>query len=149
MPTTDAADNPEDRAPDTPAETSRAIPEQRGEPRFRVQWHAAASFDGHHVFAGYTKDLSIKGATLYLDHNPEKAKSVSLRIQVPPLSEGAPPHVVDVEGRVVYAIHDSEEQLFRAGIHFNRFIKDSDRDFLESRLQSYPQTRADRPGDYA
>lgn len=139
MPTTDSAATPEDNAP---AEAAHAPVEQRGEPRFRVQWHAAVSFDGHHVFEAYTKDLSIKGATLYLDHNPEKTRSVSLRIQVPPLAEGASPHIVDIEGRVVYAIHDSDALLFRAGIQFGRFISEADRDFLESRLKTYPQTVA-------
>lgn len=140
MPTTDAADTPDDRTQDAPAGT--AAPEQRGEPRFRVQWHVMVALDGRDVCQGYTKDISTKGATLYLEHNPERFRSVSLRIQVPPLDESAGPHIIDVDGSVVYAIHDSDALSFRAGIHFSRFIKESDRNFLDSRLKSYPQTVA-------
>src|SRR5574340_917614 len=111
MPTTDAVDTPDDHTPDPPAGIAQAAPEQRSEPRFRVQWHVAVSLDGRDICHAYTKDVSTKGATLYLEHNPQKVRSVSLRIQVPPLAEGAAPHLIDVDGNIVYSIHDSDALL--------------------------------------
>lgn len=70
-----------------------------------------------------------------MEPNPQKVKTISLRIHVPPLDDRHPQHIVGVDGKIICTILDSEEQLFRCGIHFTRFKVESDIAFLTARLE--------------
>lgn len=124
-------------APDLASSFAQASEEQRDEPRFHVHWHVSASLDGHGVCQGFLKDISVKGATLYLDHNPEHIKTGTLQIQAPPLEAHTAPHLIEVEVRFIYSIHDSAEQMFRAGVLFKQFRVETDQTFLENRLVKF------------
>jgi hypothetical protein len=111
--------------------------EQRREPRFHVHWHVVTELDKHGICHGFIKEISIQGATLFLDHDLIKVKTILLEIESPALQPQAPPHILAIDCHVIYAIHDSEERMFRTGIHFHKFRIDSDKDFLDHRLRNF------------
>ena len=108
--------------------------ENRSEPRIRVRWHVDALVEGQPVLHGFVRDLSAKGADIFLGRNLQNVKSVKLHIHVPPLSVTGEHHIVEVSGKIVYTAHDSEELLFHTGIVFVKFNLDSDMEYLKSRL---------------
>ena len=98
------------------------------------KWHAEVLVDGHDVYQGIVKDISIKGLNLILDHNLQNAKFVKLHIHVPPLDIGSPHHILEVTGKITFAVYDSVEGSFRSGISFLEFTLESDRAYLNSLL---------------
>ncbi len=123
-------------AENDPADSPAHKPDSRNHPRHNVRWHADVLLGDHIACEGYAREISADGMTLFLDLNPEREhiRSVALRIHVPPLDDKHPQHIVEVEGRIVYTSHDAEEHMFRTGIHFTHFERDSDKEFLISRL---------------
>jgi hypothetical protein len=110
--------------------------EHRDSARHIVRWHADVLFGGH-ACQGIVHEISESGATIFLELNPGKIKTLSLHLHVPPLDDKHGQHIVEVEGKIVYSIHDNEEQLFRAGVHFSEFAKGSDPAFLASYLNGH------------
>ncbi|MDD2915574.1 MAG: PilZ domain-containing protein [Gallionella sp.] len=110
--------------------------ESRSEPRIHVRWHLEA-VDGQFVYHGSVKDISTKGADIFLDHNFQNVKLVTLRIHVPPLHVTDEHCVIEVSGKVIYSNHDSDEMLFRTGIKFLKFTVESDLENLRSRLAKH------------
>jgi hypothetical protein len=106
----------------------------RNEPRFRFRLNVDVLVDGQEFHHGFVKDISLEGATLYMDRNFQKPRSIQLHIKVPPLIAAGKPHVVKVAGMIVYSIYDCNEMSFRSGVNFNQFNTPSDRDFLQERL---------------
>lgn len=126
------ADLPAAPAAQPPADAPKHE-ECRNEPRVHVRWHADISVDDQ-VYSGFVKDISMQGADIFLDHNLQHVKSAKLRIHVPPLNVTIAHHVTEVSGKVIYTSHDSDEQLFRTGIKFLKFDRESDREHLQARL---------------
>lgn len=106
----------------------------RNEPRCRLRLPVDAFIDGREVHRGFVMDISLLGATLYLDRNLQKSHSIKLHIRVPPLVALNKPHIVKVTGTIVYSIYDSRELSFRCGISFLKFASQADQDFLQARL---------------
>ena len=112
-------------------------PECRSEPRIHVRWHAKALIDGHSAYNGFVKDISLKGADIFLGHSLQKVKFVNLHIHVPPLSVTSDPRIVEVSGKIIYTAYDSNESLFHTGINFLQFNLESDLAYLRSRIANY------------
>jgi hypothetical protein len=110
--------------------------EHRDSVRHVVRWHADVLVNGH-ACQGIVHEISESGATLLLELNPQKAKRLSLNLHVPPLDDKHGQHIVEVECKIVYSIHDSEERLFRAGVNFSEFANESDPAFLASYLNGH------------
>ena len=91
--------------------------EQRKAPRFRVKWKAGIVIDGQCVYHGFVNDISTSGASIYLDSNLDIAKC-TLYIHVPPLNLLSMPQIMEISGRILYVVHDADQQLFRAAIKF-------------------------------
>lgn len=108
--------------------------ESRSDSRIRVRWHVDIFVEGQSVQYGFVRDISLKGADIFLDRNLQNVKSVKLNIHVPPLSVTEVHHAVEVSGKVVHIIHDSDELLFHTGIVFLKFNLDSDQEYLKLRL---------------
>lgn len=108
--------------------------EHRSVPRFFVKWRAVALIDEQDRHHGFIKDISIKGAAVFLDRNLQSVEFIKLHIHIPPSHVTNTARTVQVYGKVVYAVYDSRELLFRSGIHFLRFDSEHDPGFLEMYL---------------
>ena len=113
---------------------SKAQPVPHDTPHPHFKWHADVMVDGHDVYQGYVRDISMHGLHLYLDHNLQNAKLVKLHIHVPPLLVTSPHRTLEVTGNITANIYDSVEDEFRSSINFIAFTLESDRIYLQSRL---------------
>ncbi|WP_283745440.1 PilZ domain-containing protein [Sideroxydans sp. CL21] len=104
------------------------------EPHPHFKWHAEVRVDGHDVFQGIVKDISMKGLNLVLDHNLQNSKLVKLHIHIPPADISSPHHVLEVSGKITSTVFDSAEEAFRSSISFIQFTLDSDQTYLQSLL---------------
>ena len=78
----------------------------------------------------------MNGADIFLEHSLQNVKFVKLHISLPPLSVTDNPRVVEVSGKIVHVVYDSNESFFRAGINFLKFNLESDLAYLKSRIVS-------------
>jgi hypothetical protein len=101
-------------------------------PHFR--WHAEVLVDGHDVYEGMVKDISMQGLNLILDHNLQNSKLIKLHVHVPQPSSSSPHHVLEISGKITSAVYDSTEESFRSHVVFSEFTSESDRAYLQSLL---------------
>lgn len=111
--------------------------EHRGEPRFRVRWRVSAVLANGESYHGVIKDISSKGAAILLSHDLKQTAEARLHIQVPPLNSGQKPHILVIRAKLLYTIHDNDELHFRSGLLFEEFKSDTDKNYLQSRLDNY------------
>lgn len=130
---------PQQPAKVTPA-TAQGSREHRSVPRFYVKWRTVAFIDAQSQHHGFIKDISTKGASVFLDRNLQSLEFIKLHIHVPPSHTLKEPRVIEVYGKIVYATHDNRELLFRVGISFLKFDSEHDPAFLEKYLTDF-QTR--------
>lgn len=130
--------------PPQPAKMSPAAAqgskEHRSVPRFYVKWRTVAFVDAQNQHHGFIKDISTKGASVFLDSNLQSLEFIKLHIHVPPPHTLKASRIIEVYGKVVYTTHDIKELLFRTGISFLKFESKHDPVFLEKYLTDY-QTR--------
>ena len=119
-------------APEAVAVTSSAHPHHHA---FH-KWHADILVDGHDLYHGFVKDISMHGAKLYLDHNLQNVKQVKLQIHIPPLKAATASYVIEVAAKVSDTIYDSDEEYFRSTVIFIKFSLESDSAYLESRTNN-------------
>lgn len=120
----------------TPTATAdrRKFRDMHDAPHPHFKWHAEVLVDGHDVFQGIVKDISMKGLNLVLDHNLQNSKLVKLHIHIPPLEISSSHHVLEVSGKITSTVFDSGEEAFRSSISFIQFTLDSDQTYLQSLL---------------
>lgn len=111
--------------------------EHRSAQRFYVKWRAIAFIDAQSQHHGFIKDISMKGAAVFLDRNLQSQEFIKLHIHVPPAYTLKVPRIIDVYGKVVYTAHDRHELLFRVGVNFLKFDSEQDPAFLETYLKNY------------
>lgn len=125
---------PETEAPQTfSGSTHLHGTEHRDNRRHAVIWHADVLL-GEIPCQGIIHEASESGVTLFLELNPQKLKTLWLRMHVPPLDDQHQQRLIEVEGKIVYSLHDNDMQMFRCGVQFAQFIQNDDRTFLSSRL---------------
>jgi hypothetical protein len=111
--------------------------EHRTEPRFRVKWPATVIVNEQNSHRGLIKDISTKGAAVLLDAHLHSTKFVNIRIHLPSLNAATGPRTIEIYGKIVYSIHDSNEFLFRTGVSFLKFHQESDQAHLSARLTNH------------
>lgn len=109
--------------------------EHRSEQRYRVKWYVVTTIDGLGTHHGYIKDISTKGTAVFLERNLQGVRTITLHIYAPTLETGGS-RIIEVQGKVVYSNHDSDELHFRSGIFFTKFKSKSDSAYLETRLKN-------------
>lgn len=114
--------------------------EHRSAQRFYVRWRAIAFIDTQSQHHGFIKDISLKGAAVFLDRNLQSLEFIKLHIHVPPSHVARAPRTVEVYGKIIYTVYDNKELLFRVGVNFLKFDSEHDPVFLETYLNSF-QTR--------
>ena len=139
IPGEDAINSSEAVTKNTPAASSgmQQFENQRGDDRYHVHWHVTVKLESGDAHQGVIRDISVNGATLYLEHNLHNANKATLDIHIPLLNVGEKPHSVEVHGKIAYMIYDSDEPYFRCGFSFTQFNVDTDRTYLHSRLIGY------------
>ena len=110
--------------------------EQAKVAHFRVKWHADIIIDGENAHHGFINDISTRGACVCLPECLNSTKC-TLKIHVPPLSSKGNTHFIEILGRLVYVVHDGNQQLFRAAINFLKFNFEGDLAFLGERLTKH------------
>lgn len=102
--------------------------------RTPTRLRVTAIIEAYGILQGYVRDISINGASLYVEHNLHIHKSIELQLIIPPQVVNEPPRVVVVAGKIVYSVYESYELGFRAGIHFLKFNNEADIAYLQSRI---------------
>ena len=110
--------------------------EQSKVAHFRVKWHAEIIIDGENAHHGFINDISTRGACVCLTQCLSSTKC-TLKIHVPPLNSKGSTHFIEILGRLVYVVHDGNQQLFRAAINFLKFNFEGDLAFLGERLTKH------------
>ncbi|MFA6062145.1 MAG: PilZ domain-containing protein [Gallionella sp.] len=100
-----------------------------------VKWHTDVLVDGHDVYRGYVRDVSLKGAELFLSHNLQHSQFVKLHIHVPPLQDSILPRILEMTARVLSPVYDSRAEYFRSSIVFLQFTFESDKTYLRTRVE--------------
>lgn len=111
--------------------------EHRSAQRFYVKWRTIAFIDTQSQHHGFIKDISVKGAAVFLDRNLQSLEFVKLHIHVPPSHAAKAPRTVAVYGKIIYTVYDNKELLFRAGVSFLKFDSEHDPVFLETYLNNF------------
>ena len=124
------------------AETAPHPPkDSRSEPRLHVKWHADAMIEGHGIYRGFVKEISLHGTDIFLDVNLHKVKLLKLRIYVPPATKTSSAHIIEASAKVTYTAYDSKEALFHIGMSFTQFNLESDRDYLQARITAFNRAK--------
>jgi len=100
------------------------------------KWHVDVLVNGHDVYHGYIKEISMQGANLFLNHNLQDSKQIGLQIHIPPLKATEKSHLLEVTAKVNNTIYDSGEEYFRTGVNFIRFSSEESSRYLESRINN-------------
>lgn len=108
--------------------------ESRKETRYRASWGIAITFEGHGLYEGRIKDISLHGTSILNGLNLKPDTIVKLHIYIPPLTSPGAPRILIVHGKTSYTVHDARNQRFRVGITFVKFERPSDRAYLEELL---------------
>lgn len=111
--------------------------EHRSAQRFYVKWRTTALIDAQSQHHGFIKDISVKGAAVFLDRNLQSLEFVKLHIHVPPSHATKAPRTVAVYGKIIYTVYDNRELLFRVGVSFLKFDSEHDPAFLETYLTNF------------
>ncbi|MES1982243.1 MAG: PilZ domain-containing protein [Pseudomonadota bacterium] len=112
-----------DKAPDETKQGPAAGAELRQNYRHPLHWRVALVYDNqgkNDIYHGRTNNLSVSGASIYLDHNIFMTEVVLL-LAVPPRQIGARETIIEIQCRMVYTVLDGDDSRFRIGIHFVRF----------------------------
>jgi hypothetical protein len=143
-PVSDAVDIASEAVGSAPVTTQDKPPQHGGVTRHdhipgqlhpHVKWHADVLVDGHDVYQGYVRDVSLKGAELFLSHNLQHSQFVKLHIHVPPLLDSIPPRILEMTAKVLSTVYDSRTEYFRSSILFLQFTFESDKTYLRTRVE--------------
>ena len=71
-----------------------------------------AFVDAQNQHHGFIKDISTKGASVFLDRNLQSLEFIKLHIHVPPSHTLKTPRLIEVYGKIVYTTHDINDVSF-------------------------------------
>lgn len=100
---------------------------KRRDPRLHVHWRVAIVYNNNgknEIFHGRTHDLSIRGASIYSDHNIFVEEPVNVLLGIPSLSTNQGDKIIEISSRMIYTVLASNHHQFRIGLHFLRFKED-------------------------
>jgi c-di-GMP-binding flagellar brake protein YcgR len=107
--------------------------------RYHAKWRAAIVHrnpDGESIHHGVTKDVSIGGVSILLEHNIYIDEAFTVLLQIPNQSFKGGFRVLEVKCRMIHTVYDGSAHKFRAGVEFKEFVKKEDKPFLESHLKT-------------
>ena len=107
--------------------------------RHPMHWRIALVYDNggkNDIYHGRTHDVSVTGASIYVDHNIFLSEVVML-LAVPPQNIGHKETIIEIKCRMIYTVLDAEQRRFRIGIRFLHFKGDGKKiltDILSQRV---------------
>jgi PilZ domain len=111
--------------------------ELRQEIRYKASWRIVIAIEGHDLYDGKIKDISLHGAAILNGRNLKPHTLLTLHIHIPPMADHGKPRILKVQGKTSYTVHDDKHQCFRVGIAFIEFGLTSDLAYLEARLSHH------------
>lgn len=119
---------------------SAGATENRKQHRHPIHWRIALVHrysDRNDIYHGRTHDLSVLGASIFVDYNIFMMSELVLLLAIPPLQPGHQETIIEIQCRMVYTILASAQSQFRIGIRFLDFKGDGKRllsDILSKRV---------------
>ena len=106
--------------------------------RYRVHWPVAIVHERggrSEIFHGRTHDLSVNGASIYVDHNIFSEEPVKVLLAMPPLTADQREIILEIHSRMAYTVLAANHHQFRIGLQFLRFKGDG-RNLLAANLSN-------------
>lgn len=126
----------------SPAKKAPKAEDRRRHPRYLVKWRAAieAAVNGKPtLYYGVTKDISMGGASVFLENNIFFEEAITLHLEVPNgKGHNANYREIAIKARMIHTVHDGTAHRFRAGVEFKAFVNAEDRNFMETLLNAHP-----------
>jgi len=97
--------------------------EHRNSYRHPLHWRVALVYENdgkNNIYHGRTHNLSISGASIYVEQNIFLSKVLML-LAVPPAQTGNKETIIEIQCRMIYTVLDGEQSRFRIGVRFVGF----------------------------
>lgn len=98
--------------------------ENRKHYRHPIHWRVAIihkNGDQNEIYHGRTHDLSLGGASVFVDHNIFMDTKVLMLLAIPPNLPGQKEIIIEAECRMAHTVFDSGKGRFRIGMRFLGF----------------------------
>ncbi|GGP27678.1 PilZ domain-containing protein [Silvimonas amylolytica] len=113
--------------------------------RVPVRWRAAL-VGGNLKRHGRSVNIAAGGMAMHCEHNLPVGWTGELFLEVPPqmpVAQGGVMQFLQLEVRVIYAVHDGASQCFRLGLQFTDTDKAAETRLIDELVKRYPsQARA-------
>ena len=109
--------------------------------RYPANWHLRFVCNcrkhaaGPKIYPATAKQLSINGTSIQSSHNVCPNTSITLQLNVPPTADGEPARIIEIIGRTLYTILESNH--FFTEIEFLKFDKASRKMLLQALNQHF------------
>ncbi len=113
--------------------------------RIPVRWRAALA-GGNLKRQGRSVNIAAGGMAMHCEHNLPVGWTGALFLEVPPqtpIAQGGVVQFLQLEVRVIYAVHDGASRCFRLGLQFTDADKTVENRLIDELIKRYPsQARA-------
>ena len=113
--------------------------QRRTDQRFRVRWKTGFVIgEGakRKIFVMRTNDISLGGMSVLAPEKVPPQENYKILIVMPALQMSSKEVILELEGKVMYAVLDTAQGCFRLGVKFNQFKNDG-RELLKKRLEKH------------
>ena len=112
--------------------------ESRKSPRYYARWRIAIVFDeteNRPTIHGHTHDVSLRGASVYTEHNVVSITPVTVLLSPPLAHEGERQKIIEIRTQLAYSVYAGSNSCFRIGLNFIKF-KNGGRQILKGMLDN-------------
>lgn len=103
--------------------SARSI-ENRKHYRYPIHWRVVIvhkNGNKNDIYRGRTHDLSLGGASIFVDHNIFMDSKVLMLLAIPPSIPGQKETIIVIQSRMAHTVFDSAKGQFRIGMRFLSF----------------------------
>lgn len=114
--------------------------------RHYARWRIAIIFDeteNRPTIHGHTHDVSLRGASIYTEHNVFSNTPVTVLLSPPLAHEGERQKVIEIRTQLIYSVYAGGNNSFRVGLDFIKFKNDGLR-ILKDKLDNQDSLEFDR-----
>lgn len=101
--------------------------ENREFSRHYARWRIAIVFDeteNRPTIHGHTHDVSLRGASVYTEHNVVSNTPVTVLLSPPLAHEGERQKIIEIRTQLAYSVYAGSNYCFRIGLNFIKFKND-------------------------